>query len=44
MVGGKEFKLTSDEVRVVKETESAGHKVEAVDILEPPLTILITTP
>jgi valyl-tRNA synthetase len=44
MAGGKEFKLTSDELRVVKETESAGHKVEAVDILEPPLTILITTP
>lgn len=42
--GEKEFRLASDEVRVVKETESAGHKVEAVDILEPPLTILITTP
>jgi valyl-tRNA synthetase len=43
-VGEKEFKLASDEVRVIKETESAGHKVEAVNILEPPLTILITTP
>jgi hypothetical protein len=27
---------------VIKETESAGRRVEAIDIPEPPLTLLIT--
>lgn len=39
--GGRRFQLSSDEVRVVKETESAGHKVEVVDIADPALTVLI---
>lgn len=43
-VGEKEFKITSDEVKVIKETERAGRKVEVIDIPEPPLTLLITPP
>ena len=40
--GEKEFEIMSNEVKVIKETESAGRKVEVIDILEPPLTLLIT--
>jgi valyl-tRNA synthetase len=40
--GGKEFRLTLDEIRVVKETARGGQKVEVVDIPEPPMTLLIT--
>jgi hypothetical protein len=39
---GKRFELASDEIRVIKETESAGRKVEVVDVTDPVLTILIT--
>jgi valyl-tRNA synthetase len=39
---GKLFRLTPDEVKVVKETESAGHKVEIIDTPDPALTILVT--
>jgi valyl-tRNA synthetase len=39
---GKRFELAPDEVKVIKETESAGRRVEAVDVADPPLTILIT--
>ena len=39
--GGKQFELTLEDVRVIKETASAGHKVEVIDIQEPALTILI---
>ncbi|MDI6643289.1 MAG: valine--tRNA ligase [Candidatus Hodarchaeaceae archaeon] len=39
---GKQFELVPDEVRVVKETESAGHKVGVIDIPEPALTIIVT--
>jgi valyl-tRNA synthetase len=42
--GERKFKLTPDEVKVIKETERAGRKVEVIDIPEPPLTLLITTP
>ncbi|MEM2908124.1 MAG: valine--tRNA ligase [Candidatus Hadarchaeales archaeon] len=41
-VGEREFKLTLDEVRVIKETAKGGQKVEVVDIPEPPMTLLIT--
>lgn len=41
-VDGREFKLTLDEVRVIKETAKGGQKVEVVDIPEPPMTLLIT--
>jgi len=39
---GKQFKLDQEDVKIVKETLSAGHKVEVIDITTPPLTILIT--
>jgi len=39
---GKLFRLAPDEVKVVKETESAGHKVEIIDVPDPTLTILVT--
>ncbi len=38
---GKRFQLASDEVKVLKEIESAGHKVEVIDLADPALTILI---
>ncbi|MCS7131562.1 MAG: hypothetical protein NZ934_02405, partial [Hadesarchaea archaeon] len=40
--GGREFKITLDEVKVVKETAKGVQKVEVVDIPEPPMTLLIT--
>jgi valyl-tRNA synthetase len=39
---GRMFELAPGEVKVVKETESAGHRVEAVNVADPVLTILIT--
>jgi valyl-tRNA synthetase len=39
---GRTFELVPDEVKVVKETESAGRRVEAVNVVDPVLTILIT--
>ena len=41
--GGKQFELAPEDVRVIKETASAGHKVEVIDIQEPALTILIAS-
>jgi valyl-tRNA synthetase len=40
-VGRKRIELAPDEVKVTKETEKAGHKVEVIDIQEPSLTLLI---
>jgi hypothetical protein len=42
--GEREFKIMPDEIKVIKETESAGRKVEVIDIPEPSLTLLITLP
>ena len=39
---GKKFQLSPDEVKIVKETKSAGQKVEVVDIPDPALTILVS--
>ena len=41
--GGKQFELAPEDLRVIKETASAGHKVEVIDIQEPALTILISS-
>jgi len=41
--GGKQFELAPEDVRLIKETASAGHKVEVIDIQEPALTILISS-
>lgn len=42
--GGKEFKLTPDELKVIKETAKGGQKVKVIDIPEPALTLLVTLP
>lgn len=42
--GGKRFELAPEDVRVIKETASAGRKVEVIDIQKPALTLLITGP
>jgi hypothetical protein len=39
---GKLFRLAPGEVKVLKETESAGRKVEVIDVPETALTILVT--
>jgi valyl-tRNA synthetase len=41
IVNGKKFTIDKEDVRVVRETASAGHKVEIIDISEPALKILI---
>ncbi len=43
-VSGKRFKLDQEDVRIIKETSSAGRKVEVIDITVPALAILITMP
>jgi valyl-tRNA synthetase len=40
-VNGKKFTIDKEDVRVVRETASAGHKVATIDISEPVLKILI---
>ena len=41
-VEGKRFELKPEEVRVKKETSTEGRRVEAIDIPEPALTLVIT--
>ena len=41
---GKEFTLDREDVRVIRETVSAGHRVDVIDVAEPALKILIKTP
>jgi valyl-tRNA synthetase len=43
-VNGKKFTIDREDVKVVRETASAGHKVEIIDISEPVLKILIEMP
>jgi len=43
IAGGKKFEVAPDEVKVIKETVSAGRKVETIDISEPAITLLITS-
>jgi hypothetical protein len=38
---GKTFTLTPEDLKLVKETELAGEKIEVIDVDEPPVTILI---
>jgi valyl-tRNA synthetase len=40
--GGKLFRLAPDDIKVLKETESAGRKVEIIEIVDPPLTIMVS--
>jgi len=40
--GGKTLELTAKDVKIVKELESAGRKIDVIDIAEPALTILVT--
>jgi len=42
--GEKRFELAPEDVRVIKETASAGRKVDVIDIQQPALTLLITGP
>ena len=41
---GKEFTLDPEDVRVIRETVSAGHKVDVIDVAAPALKILIKAP
>jgi valyl-tRNA synthetase len=43
-VNGKKFTIDREDVKVIRETASAGHKVEIIDISEPVLKILIRMP
>ncbi len=39
---GKTIELSTDDLKVVREIESAGRKVEVIDIQEPALTLLVS--
>lgn len=39
---GKTLEISPDEVKVVKEIESSGYKVDIIDILEPAITLFVS--